>query len=243
MLTNDEIQLHNCDCVQLMQQVPRESVDLVLLDPPWAYSDGGRSRARGIASSHYDCLDPETVAEHLNMAEKLAKPDTYAVVWCTFPKLKDWLRYGIFTTGYRYITGGAWGKVTGLGVGYHVRGDAELVLLYVKGSPKPRTTQSNLWVTEEDAALWLSRRTGHSEKPQVALCDILRMATDPGGLVLDLYAGESGSLMRACRATGRRYVGAEIDPERYEKALCEFARPEQADMFEAAQVAEVGALA
>ena len=41
--------------------------------------------------------------------------------------------------------------------------------------------------------------------------------TAPGDTVLDLFAG-LGSVAVACLHTGRRYVGAEIDPDRFEAA-------------------------
>ena len=46
----------------------------------------------------------------------------------------------------------------------------------------------------------------------------LRRWTDPGDLVLDLYAG-LGSVAVACALEGRRYIGAEIDPERHRRAV------------------------
>ena len=38
----------------------------------------------------------------------------------------------------------------------------------------------------------------------------------PDGLVVDYFAGRA-SLARACWSEGREYVGAELDPERFEK--------------------------
>ena len=46
----------------------------------------------------------------------------------------------------------------------------------------------------------------------------LRAWTDPGDLVVDVFAGLA-PLARACLAEGRRYVGAEIDPVRHASAL------------------------
>lgn len=129
---------------------------------------------------------------------------------------------------WRPVTGGAWGKTNGLGVGFHTRGDAEPWLLYVKGSVRPQGHLSNLC---------LSPRVGHSEKAQGPLRDIVRNYSRPGDLVLDLYAGSSASLARACRATGRRYAGAEIDEARHAEALQRLRLDEQADMFEGAGAA------
>jgi len=42
--------------------------------------------------------------------------------------------------------------------------------------------------------------------------------TDPGDLVVDLFAGMAPVAL-ACVATGRRYIGAEADPVRHRQAL------------------------
>jgi len=61
-----------------------------------------------------------------------------------------------------------------------------------------------------------------TEKP-VALLDILvRTSCPPGGLVGDWFAG-SGAVGEACRATGRRYLGCEIDPDMAERARARLA--------------------
>ena len=58
----------------------------------------------------------------------------------------------------------------------------------------------------------------HSEKPLDWLRAIVRAWTSPGDLVLDLYAGLA-PMARACLLEGRRYVGAEVDPERHRKGM------------------------
>lgn len=206
------------DVQALVSGLPDASCDLVHADPPWPYANF-TSTVHGAAAGHYDTLTMEDIAAHVRQAYRVTADNTYCLVWCTFPKLAEWCACD--AGEWRYITGGVWGKTNGLGVGFHVRGDAELWLLYAKGAPRPLTTQSNLM---------LDRRVGHSEKPQSALRALVSMATQPGGLVLDLYAGESASMARACRATGRRYVGAEIDPARHARAINRLALEEQATM-------------
>ena len=65
---------------------------------------------------------------------------------------------------------------------------------------------------------YTSKPTGHSEKPIEWQRAMVRRWTDPGGLVLDLYAGLA-PMARACKAEGRSYLGAEIDPERHRHAM------------------------
>jgi N6-adenosine-specific RNA methylase IME4 len=159
-------------------------------------------------------------------------PDAYLGVWCTFPKLWEWMQHTptLHKAGWQYVSGGAWGKTSGgQGVGFHFRGDAEFLLLYKRGKPKPHEgSHSNFWLTEDvSGTLWLADRQGHSEKPQNALRTLVNMVA-PGSLMVDLYAGQSASLARACRALGRRYVGAELDPARHARALVRLSQQEMA---------------
>ena len=56
-----------------------------------------------------------------------------------------------------------------------------------------------------------------TEKPSGLLEILVRTSCPPDGLVGDWFAG-SGAAGEACRLTGRRYIGCEIDPEMAEKA-------------------------
>lgn len=198
------------DIGAVLKTVEAGSVAFVHADPPWGY---GMNTLRSEAWCAYDSLSEIEIAAHLRAAYDKAQDNAYLVIWCTFPKLGEWMStFNSFQRGgWEYVTGGAWGKINGLGVGVHFRGDAELVLLYRKGNPKPGGTAGS--------NLWLAPRIGHSEKPQKALRALLGLATHPGDLVLDVYAGASGSMAKACRSLGRDYLGAEIDPARHSAAM------------------------
>lgn len=213
-----DIDIRCIDALELVRSIPCASVGMVHADPPWEYDNG---TIRGGAWLQYDCVPLSVIREHLEATYDLVGEDAYLMVWCTFPLLMEWADESNRIANWKYVTGGCWGKTNGLGVGIHFRGDAELLLLYKKGSPRPLTTQSNLL---------LDRRIGHSEKPASALEALVRMATKPGELVLDLYAGESASLARVCRRLGRRYVGAEISPQRHARALYRLSLLEQSGM-------------
>ena len=58
-----------------------------------------------------------------------------------------------------------------------------------------------------------------SERVREALFSSLEAMMDlEGAKVLDLYAG-LGTVAEACALEGRRYVGAEVDPDRHARAL------------------------
>ena len=56
-----------------------------------------------------------------------------------------------------------------------------------------------------------------TEKPAALIEILIRTSCPEGGLVADWFAG-SGAAGEACRLTGRRYLGCEIDPDMAELA-------------------------
>ncbi len=62
-------------------------------------------------------------------------------------------------------------------------------------------------------------RTGHPcQMPEAVLERIIRVATNPGEVVLDPFAG-SGTTLAVAKKLGRRYIGVEIS-EDYAKSIC-----------------------
>lgn len=178
---------------------------LVHADPNWQYDN---QRLNGTAEKHYAVDAMAGIVAVVDASYDAALDDAYLVLWCTFPMLADWMAASA-EMRWEYVSGGAWAKTGSMGIGFHWRGDAEIALLYRKGSPKPIATVSNAHV---------GPRSEHSEKPEAWLVELVGAFCPVGGLVLDLYAGLA-PLARACALRGRRYVGAEIDEARRAEAL------------------------
>ena len=180
---------------------------LVHIDPPWMYRAGGVARGglqprANVIEEYYSTIPDAVVAAHVDATFDAAAPDAYLFLWTTWPKLAEWMAVG--AGRWRYVTGGAWHKVGRLGIGFHVRGDTEPWLLYVKGRPRPVGPLSNGYA---------SQRQEHSEKPAGYLRSVVEALCPVGGTVLDVYAGRS-PLGVACVHADREYVGIELDPER-----------------------------
>lgn len=198
------VDLRLCDVAELVRERP--AARLIMADPPWSYV---QTETNGAAEDHYALLTDAQIAAHLNGAYDMAAPGARLVVWCTFPKLGEW--WAAFADSrWRYVTGGAWAKDGGAGIGYHWRGRSEVVLVYTKGAPgRPNEAIPNVHH---------SYRYAHSEKPVDWLRSVIRAWSSPGDVVVDLYAGLA-PVARACVAEGRSYLGAEIDAERRRAAL------------------------
>ena len=83
---------------------------------------------------------------------------------------------------------------------------------YVSHEGGPRLMRSVIYVRNCHG-----RAIHPTEKPSALLEILFRTSCPEGGLVGDLFA-ESGAAGEACRLSGRRYLGCEIDPDMAAKA-------------------------
>ena len=219
------IDLRLCDVREMLATV--RGARLVVADPPWQYSVGaaGKGVAQPELNGIYECMSDAEIVAVLDLAYDSAADDSRLAVWYTWPKDAEWGNAG--GAGPRWgprKTGGSWTKMLETsggarplepGVGHHWRGRTEPVAIFTRGAcGRMREVLHNGYV---------SPPAEHSEKPVPWLRGWLRAWTDPGDLVVDVFAGLA-PLARACLAEGRRYCGAEIDPERYDRAPSLLAR-------------------
>ena len=212
------IDLRCCDVREMLASV--RGARLVVADPPWQYSEnpgGANPSANGI----YDCTSDEFIVDALDASYEATGADARLATWFTWPKMAEWIaagmagpRWGAMTTGGAWVkqapSHGGGSRMVQPGVGYHWRGQSEPVAVFTRGTTgRPTSLLLNAHV---------SPPTDHSEKPIAWMREWIRAWTEPGDLVVDVFAGLA-PLARACWAEGRRYVGAEIDPERHALAL------------------------
>ena len=207
------IDLRCGDVRDLVREV--RGATLVHADPPWLYA-----REAGVANPEthgiYDGMSEAEISTILDAAYDCAAPGARLLCWATWPKLVEFLSAGGAGKRWEYVSGGAWTKILNNGgVGFHWRSTTEPVLVFVKrGAATHRDHAANLY----NGATTQAQQ--HSRKPESWLTRMLLYWTKPDDLVLDLWAGLA-PMATACKLEGRRYVGAEIDPERHGRA-CSF---------------------
>lgn len=204
--------------------------DLVVADPPWLYDQRAGSGSAA-AADEYGCLPLDSIREHMEAALLAVRPGARCLLWTTWAMLPavTTLWGGrdnagtVYLAGWRWVSGGVWAKSDApdsdgqrqgaLGMGYHLRSsESEPFVILAGRGPHARADVPGCWVAPTTGR--------HSEKPVDWQVYAARGWCPPGGLVLDLYAG-LGSVARAVARAGegRRYIGAEIDPERHAAAL------------------------
>ena len=205
------IDLRLCSCEELLDNMPAKPA-LIIADPPWHYAQAPGHSAN--PENHYASMTDAEICAVLDRAYDVVDVGRLAL-WCTWPKLGQW--FDAKQAGrwrWKYVTGGAWTKTGGSATGFHWLGFSEPVICYTK--TKPGSPLCANWGPLQNAHT--SYRQKHSEKPVEWMVAWLERWTEPGDLVLDLFAGMA-PVARACARTGRQYVGAEIDPDRYRQAV------------------------
>ena len=207
----ENIDLRCCDVAEVL--LVARGVRLVIADPPWLYErDAGvaNPETRGI----YPGMPEAQIVATLDASYDCADPTgSRLLAWYTWTKEEEWREAGQAGPRWgRRVTAGAftkWPRMNG-GVGHHWRGMTEPVAMFTRGKAP---------VNRDDTCYngAIVPQAEHSYKPVEWQRAWIRAWTSPGDLVLDLYAG-LGSVAIACALEGRRYIGAEIDPERHRRA-------------------------
>lgn len=220
------------NCLRLLEDMPSDSVDAVLTDPP--YSSGGTFRSD---------RNQSTNAKYTQSGTLLARPDftgdnrdQLSYIWWCERWLSECLRVarsGAFLavfTDWRQVSATQtaiqvagwvfrgivpWNKAeaTRPQPGRH-RQQCEFVMIGSKnelpayGPPVPGFFTYIVKPNEKHHI---------AGKPVELMLDMLR-TTKPGGTVLDPFMG-SASTGVACLRTGRRFIGFELDPVIYDVAV------------------------
>ena len=235
--------LHNEDCLDYLQSLASESVDMVLTDPPYFK----------IVKNDWD-NQWKTEQEYLNWCLKwtrecirVLKPGGSMIVWGT-DKTDTYLNYRILVNGMKpgltHHYQGVWSYEWGAKSKKNITTKHELWNHWTKGKPFtfngddiriPYKMQNNTYrgkntnhplgkiptsVWEKNNITTSKEHCGwHPTTKNLFILDrMIRAYTNPGEVVLDIFSG-SGSTAIACERAGRRFWGCEKDEDYYNKSL------------------------
>lgn len=200
------------DCIQAMRQMPANSVDFILTDPPYLVSYRDRDGRTIQNDTNADWLKPA-----MREAFRVLKQDRVAVMFYGWTKVDmffdAWKDAGFQPVGHIVFRKSYGSKRRFLS--YH----HEQAYLLAKGRP-PLPKQPLADVIEMP---YSGNKLHPTQKPVAALAPLIRSFTLPDELVLDPFAG-SGSTCAAAMLTGRRYLGVEMDATYFHQASARMER-------------------
>lgn len=201
------------DCLELMNEIPDNSVDCIITDPPYCVG----ITSNGIKSTFSDFYLTKPFWEQIFREwSRISKDDINIYMftdWRTYPFI-----YPIF---YKYFI------VRNLIVWEHgllrpgnwYRGSHELIIFATKGKSKRKFGggEKDIIRIKPESSELHPNRVHPSQKPVKLLEKIILNSTDKGEIVLDNTMG-SGSTGVACVNTKRSFIGYEIDEKYFDIA-------------------------
>lgn len=210
------------DCYELIKNIPDKSIDLIYIDIPYEMQSGGKGGGafgdrvhkliRKDMKNIIQGIDYSIFVELKRIMKKLN-----IFIWCNKQQIKEIIE--IFKD-------------------YSME-----ILVWAKENPTPFT--NNVWLSDLEYCLyfrdkgvalndgyelkskWYVSSINKSDKdkynhPTIKPLELVKRhilhSTQPNNIVLDCFCG-SGTTCVACKETGRRFIGMEIDPEYHKIAV------------------------
>jgi len=200
------------DCIEVMQNLPANSADFILTDPPYLVN----YRDRDGRSIKNDC-NSDWLKPAMAQACRLLKQNRLMLCFYGWTKVDEffaaWKSAGFQPVGHIVFRKAYSSKSRFLSYQH------EQAYLLAKGRP-PLPKQP---VADVMDMPYSGNKLHPTQKPVTVLAQLIRSFTLPEELVLDCFAG-SGSTCAAAMLTGRRYLGIELDRGYYNLAIARMSR-------------------
>ena len=217
--------IHLGDSLEIIKQIPDESIDLIVTDPPYIINGDTNSNTkewRGVKSldkikkglNHI--ANGFKVEEYFIEFERLMKKFN-AFIFCSNHQIVELMQEGQ-KRGY-FTTLLVWHKTNTVPFANGVfRSDLEYIV-HIRESGA-----TFLGNAKEKSRIYISptevSKYGHpTEKPIELIKRYIRIGSNENDVVLDPFLG-SGTTVQACINLNRQYIGIEID-EKYYQVACE----------------------
>jgi site-specific DNA-methyltransferase (adenine-specific) len=189
------------DAVQIVKQLPSNSVDLVITDPPYGDNCGYGMYNRKIVGNEHPLLGLLVMAESYRVLKK------HSTAYMFFGMKHLGFIQSFFTsyTSYKIREIVVWDKVA-MGLGYAFRKQHEGILVLEKGKPQYRNHSMLNVISIRKVPTPHHPHT----KPVALIKELILHSSDKGDIVLDPFVG-SGSTVIAAKELRRQYIGIEVD--------------------------------
>ena len=212
------------DCYELIKNIPDHSIDLVYIDIPYLMARGGygSSEISARLKNRNDSIEDIRNGIDYSIFDELCRvmKNIYIYIWCSKNQILDIMKYFIDDKKciYELLV---WCKTNPSPTGNNMYlPDVEYCLMF----REPSKTKLNDGY--ELKSRWHISQSNKKDKdkynhPTIKPLELVKRhilhSTQPNDIVLDCFCG-SGTTCVACKETGRRYIGIEIDKKYFDIA-------------------------
>lgn len=200
------------DCINVMHEMPANSIDFILTDPPYLANFRDR-QGRTLQND----TDPRWLKPAMAEASRVLKQNRLMLCfygWVRLEKFVEaWRDAGLRTVGHVVFRKSYTSKSRFL------KYQHEPAYLLAKGNPPlPKNP-----LPDVQRLLFTGNKLHPTQKAVMSLIPVLQAYTLPGDVILDPFCG-SGSTCAAAALTGRNYIGVELDNEYFTQAAARMER-------------------
>ena len=212
------------------RNVTVRDADLVVTDPPYRLSQGGRSpnpaSPRGGWLKDYDNKGQPVICnigwdEIMDICFQSLSPRAHAYVFCHKDNF-DEAANAAKRVGFRRHNLLSWNKRTVMPNRWYMQ-PLEFILFLYKGKARTINNPSDKAYSE---IFWPDETKHPTEKPWPLLQSYIRNSSEPGATVFDPFMG-SGSTGVAAAKNGRDFIGVEIEQQWFDVASARIAKAER----------------
>ena len=198
----ENIIMKNGDALSYLKEIPDNSIDLAILDPPWSYNSYGQFPNRNIG---YNTVSDAYLEEAFREIMRILKPKSHCYLFTTNLRLgKDIpLMEKIGFTYHQILIV----PYQGIKLGYGYRHEF-LPILFLSKNGTSVTNYHNV------SNLFRPYSFNTLGKPLPVLETLVKQSSKEGDTVIDPFMG-SGTTAIACQNLKRKFIGFEIDAERF----------------------------
>jgi site-specific DNA-methyltransferase (adenine-specific) len=197
--------VHNSDCLEFLKEIPDNSVDLVLTDPPY-----GMGYQSGHRTNKHDCIEGDKDLSwfpcFIKETYRVLKDNSHCYLFCNDYCI-SLFRNESEKVGFNAKRTLVWVKNN------HTSGDlygdyankTEFIVFLQKGRRLLNgKRESNVLYYDRD-----NTDIHPTKKPESIMSYLISKSTNENDIVCDPYLG-GGTTVMACKALNRRYIGIEI---------------------------------
>lgn len=221
----DNFDLWHCDCLDFINIISDESIDLVVTDPPYKIVAGGNTtktnatagilsgKSRGATSGKIFKNNDISFSSWLPEIYRVLKQNTHCYIFINGRNLVE-LGTEAKKAGFIFQNLLVWNKGNVTPNRYYMQ-KCEFILMLRKGKAKNINNLGTSTLLEFPNII--GKKKHPTEKPVELLKVLIENSTTPGNIVFDPFMG-CGSTGIAAISTERSFIGFEIDDKYFEIA-------------------------
>lgn len=223
MNKKDIVALYQGDCLKLMKNIPDESIDLIVTDPPYKLTPKGScgtmggffNSEMGMNGRVFECNDIE-IEDYINDFYRVLKDRTHCYIMCNNLNLPHFLNIITNKSNFHFMKCLIWDKGNKICGRYYMSQFEYIIMLRKGGDRKINNcgTSDILSVPNKKQKGDDGKNLHNSEKPVKLMEILIENSSNEKDIILDPFMGIGTSAI-ACINLNRCFIGFELDEKYY----------------------------